>query len=74
MPNISFGPPVIASLRKSSDMIFDVHLMISKPLDYIESFVKSGADIISFHAECESDIAKTVQTIKQSGLKCGACA
>lgn len=71
VPNISFGPPVIASLRKVSRMLFDVHLMISKPLDYIDAFADAGADMITFHIESESDAAKTINAIKARGKKCG---
>ena len=69
VPNISFGPPVISSLRKQSKLTFDVHLMIEKPERYIESFVKAGADIITIHAEAVTDLKKAIEIIKSSGVK-----
>ena len=57
VPNLSFGPSLIKSIRSKSDLVFDVHLMITNPLKYIEAFAKSGADIITVHVECEDDVA-----------------
>lgn len=71
VPNISFGPPVVSSLRKVSGMFFDVHLMISKPFDYIGAFAKAGASMITFHIESESDAGETIKRIKACGVKCG---
>ena len=56
VPNITFGAPVIKWVRPYSDKPFDVHLMISEPLRYIDDFADAGADIITFHVECDSDI------------------
>lgn len=69
VPNISIGAPVIAALDKVCDTPFDVHLMISDPLFYIDDFIKAGADIITFHIECESDIEKTINKIVDAGCK-----
>lgn len=69
VPNISIGPPVVKSIRKATDMFLDCHLMISKPYDYVESFVSSGADLISFHVESESDVEKTLEKIINAGVK-----
>lgn len=69
VPNISIGAPVIAALDKVCDTPFDVHLMISDPLFYIDDFIKAGADIITFHVECESDIEKTIDKIVCAGCK-----
>lgn len=71
VPNITFGAPVIKSMRKYSGLPFDVHLMIKEPSRYIDDFVKAGADIITFHVEAESDMEGTIQKIKDSGVKCG---
>lgn len=71
VPNITFGAPVIKSIRGISNMVFDVHLMISDPLRYIDDFAAAGADIITFHIGCDSDIEKTIQKIKGHGLRCG---
>lgn len=71
VPNITFGAPVIKSIRNKTDIIFDVHLMISDPLKYVEDFVKAGADIITFHVECESDVKETIDKIKSLSCKAG---
>jgi ribulose-phosphate 3-epimerase len=71
VPNITIGAPVIKCLRKSSDAFFDVHLMISDPLSYIDDFADAGAGIITFHTECSSDTAETLAAIKKRGLKTG---
>ena len=67
VPNISFGLPVIKSLRDKVSIPFDVHLMISSPQQYAERFAQAGADIITFHVEAECDIEKTIEQIKHSG-------
>ncbi len=69
VPNISIGAPVIAAMKKVCNIPFDVHLMISNPYFYIDDFVKAGADIITFHTECDSDISKTIDKIITSGCK-----
>lgn len=71
VPNISFGMPVIKSIRKSTDMIFDVHLMIDKPERYVCEFAKAGADIINFHVEATENINDTIKLIKQLNKKVG---
>ena len=71
VPNISFGPPVVSSLRKEAGIFFDVHLMISDPSKYIDAFMKAGADLIMFHAESEPDIGRVLDKIKRSGVKAG---
>ena len=69
--NISFGLPVIASLRKNSDMFFDVHLMIDKPERYISRFVEAGADLVTFHYEACDDPLSAVRTVRKLGKKAG---
>ena len=69
VPNISIGPPVVKSIRKATDMFLDCHLMISNPFDYVDSFVSSGADLIGFHIESESDVEKTLEKIINAGVK-----
>lgn len=69
VPNISIGPPVVKSIRKATDMFLDCHLMISNPFDYVESFASSGADLIGFHVESESDVEKTLEKIINAGVK-----
>lgn len=71
VPNITFGAPVIKWIRPYSDKPFDVHLMISEPLRYIDDFADAGADIITFHVECDSDIDATIEKIKSRGIKPG---
>ena len=71
VPNITFGAPVIKCVRKYTDKPFDVHLMITDPLKYIDDFADAGADIITFHVECDSDINKTIEKIKSRNIKAG---
>ena len=71
VPNISFGAPVISSVRKVTDAFFDVHLMIKEPVRYIEDFVKAGADIITVHYEACEDVLGTINKIKDLGVKAG---
>ncbi len=69
VPNLTFGAPVIKAVRSYTEKPFDVHLMISEPLKYIDDFAKAGADIITFHAESDSDISKTIDKITENGIK-----
>ena len=69
VPNISFGLPVIESLRKISGLVFDVHLMITNPEKYAERFANAGADIITFHLEACDDPAALIKKIKELGKK-----
>ncbi len=71
VPSISFGMPLIASIRKNSKLIFDVHLMIDEPIRYLEEFKNAGADIITVHAEACTHLHRTVTRIKELGLKAG---
>lgn len=71
VPNITFGAPVIKAVRKYTTRPFDVHLMISEPLKYIDDFAAAGADIITFHIECDSDIDETIDKIRSKGIKPG---
>ncbi len=71
VPSISFGFPVIASIRNQSKLIFDVHLMIDEPIRYVKDFKDAGADIITVHAEACGHLHKTVSQIKELGLRAG---
>lgn len=71
VPNISFGMPIIKSIRSLTNLIFDVHLMIEKPSRYIDDFIASGADIITIHYESEIHIDRTINYIKSKGVKVG---
>ncbi len=71
VPNLSFGPPVIASLRPLTEMFFDVHLMMERPDLLIDAFAKAGADLINFHVECDADIEATIDRIRALGKQVG---
>ena len=71
VPNITFGSNIVKSIRPISDITLDVHLMISPVKQYVESFVKAGADIISFHPEADSNPEKIIEKIKSLNCKCG---
>lgn len=71
VPNLTFGAPVIKWVRQYTDKPFDVHLMISEPLRYIDDFAGAGADIITFHIESDSDADETIDKIKSHGIKAG---
>lgn len=69
VPNLTFGPPVIAALRQVTKLPFDVHLMVTNPQELIEPFVKAGADILTVHAETAPHMHRLIQTIKASGVQ-----
>ncbi|MBR6127394.1 ribulose-phosphate 3-epimerase [bacterium] len=74
VPNITIGVPVVKSIRKSTDLILDTHLMIENPQKYVEPFAKAGADILTFHYEaCKSDaeVIEVINHIKSFGIKAG---
>ena len=71
VPSISFGMPVIKSIRKESGMFFDVHLMVTEPGRYIQDFVDCGADSITVHAEACEDLERTIELIHDAGVKAG---
>lgn len=71
VPNITIGVPVVQSLKKISPIPLDVHLMISDPLAYVPAFAKAGSDIMTFHLECDCDVQKTIDAIRQSGARAG---
>ncbi len=71
VPNITIGPPVIAKLRKHSDLFFDSHLMISEPAKYIEAFAQAGVDNITFHIEVTDEPEKMVDRIRELGCTAG---
>lgn len=70
VPNISFGAPVYKCIRKLSDLTFDVHLMITEPIRYIDDFIDAGADIITIHYESTEKVRETIEYIKSKGVKC----
>lgn len=73
VPNISVGIPVVASLRRATDMFLDVHLMIDRPVRYVERFCKAGADLVNLHAEADSleNNLEALRIIRANGKKCG---
>lgn len=71
VPSISFGMPVIKSIRKESGLFFDVHLMVTAPERYIKDFVNCGADSITVHAEACEDLELAIDLIKEAGVKAG---
>ncbi|MDA8235700.1 MAG: ribulose-phosphate 3-epimerase [Clostridia bacterium] len=71
VPNITIGPLVVQALRPRSKMFFDVHLMIADPDKYIDDFVKAGADLVTVHAEAATHLHRTLQSIREKGVKAG---
>ncbi len=71
VPSLSLGFPIIQSIRKLTDMVFDVHLMICDPDRYISEFVAAGADIVTVHAEACPHLNRTIASIKEQGAKAG---
>ena len=71
VPNITFGPPIIKSIRKYSDIPFDAHLMIQDPIRYIDAFADAGCDLITVHCEAVGDIKGAMDRIHEKGLKAG---
>lgn len=71
VPSISYGFPVIRSIRPLTQMVFDVHLMIQEPIRYVDEFAKAGADIITVHQEACRDLSKTIAAIDAAGCRAG---
>lgn len=71
VPNLSFGITVISSIRKATNLFFDVHLMITDPIRYVENFANAGADLINFHLEACDDPQAVIDAIKKTGKKVG---
>tara|TARA_Y100000741_G_scaffold11599_1_gene9441 strand:- start:1800 stop:2447 length:648 start_codon:yes stop_codon:yes gene_type:complete len=71
VPNITFGPNIVKSLRGVTKKVLDVHLMISPVINYIDSFIKAGSDIISFHPEADKDSNEIIKKIKSNNCKAG---
>ena len=73
VPNITIGPPVVAKLRKVSELVFDAHLMISEPAKYAERFVQAGADHVTFHIEVADDPRELIDRLHKLGCSAGIC-
>ena len=71
VPNISFGMPILQSIRHATDLVCDVHLMIEEPIRYVEEFAKAGADIITIHLEACENVETTIDKIRACGCKVG---
>lgn len=71
VPNLSFGAGVVSSLRRHTNLFFDVHLMVDDPLFYLDAFIKAGADSLTFHFESVTDPAATIRAIKARDIACG---
>ena len=71
VPSISFGMPVISSLRKTTDRVFDVHMMVEEPGRYVEDIKKAGADVITVHAEACKHLDRVISQIKEAGCRAG---
>lgn len=71
VPNISFGPQYVASVRPHTKLTLDVHLMLTRPDQYIDAFIKAGADRITVHVEADHAVGETLAKIRQCGLGCG---
>lgn len=71
VPSISFGAPVLQSIKKATNQVLDVHLMVVEPIRYIADYAKAGADMITIHLEACEDVMATIKAIKELGVKCG---
>ena len=71
VPSISFGMPVLSSIRSCTDMVFDVHMMVEEPARYVEDIRKAGADIITIHAEACRHLDSSIEAVKKTGAKVG---
>jgi ribulose-phosphate 3-epimerase len=71
VPNLTIGPPVVAALRKITNLPFDVHLMIEEPERFVEEFIRAGANWVSVHAEADAHLNRTLQYIKHQGASAG---
>ena len=71
VPNISFGMPLIKSIRKNTNMIFDVHMMVTEPIRYIKDMAECGADLITVHVEACEDVDACLELIRNCGCKAG---
>ena len=71
VPNLTLGPPIISAIRKHTDMLLEVHLMVSNPRDLLSDYIDAGADIISIHAEATAHLHKLLQEIHKAGRQAG---
>ena len=71
VPNLTFGPKFISNVRKFSNKVFDVHLMINRVEKFLDDYIRAGSDIITFHIEINEDVENIIKKIKAKGIKCG---
>src|SRR5438445_7118824 len=71
VPNITLGPPVVASIRKFTELVLDAHLMIEEPSRYVDDFIRAGVNWISVHAEADRHLNRTVAYIQDRGIRAG---
>ncbi len=71
VPNITFGPSVVKSIREHTSLYFDVHLMVSRPMNFVDAFIDAGANGITFHAEAVTYLGESIQNIKKKGVRVG---
>jgi ribulose-phosphate 3-epimerase len=71
VPNLSFGPAVVAKLKKKTELPFEVHLMVEQPWKFVEPFIQAGADTITIHVECFRNLLSTIKAIKSHGKRAG---
>ncbi|MCG8528314.1 MAG: ribulose-phosphate 3-epimerase [Opitutales bacterium] len=71
VPNFTFGPQTVANLRLSSELFFDVHLMLDEPERYASAFIDAGADLVTIHVEPEIDTGRLLKEIREKGSRCG---
>jgi ribulose-phosphate 3-epimerase len=71
VPNLTFGPQFISNIRKYSNKVFDVHLMINRVEKFLDEYIKSGSDIITFHLEIDENINSLIEKVRGHGVKCG---
>ena len=71
VPNLTFGPQFISNIRKYSNKVFDVHLMINRVEKFLDEYIKSGSDIITFHLEIDENLNNLIEKVREHGVKCG---
>ena len=71
VPRISFGDPIVSSLRPVTDAFLDVHLMVEEPIRFVEDYRKAGADGMTVHVEACKDLKATLEAIREAGMRCG---
>ena len=71
VPNLTFGPQFISNIRKYSNKVFDVHLMINRVEKFLDEYIRSGSDIITFHLEIDENINNLIEKVREHGVKCG---